>query len=287
MLRRHRPEEQPEALLQPHRERAEHDGREEQEAVRPSHRLADHAVGLHRPGQTDDQDHDRGVLPGDVPLARLAAGVARHHRHAPGPPPRTSRLEIPGLRRLYDWTLRLAAHPRAQVWLAIVSFAESSVFPIPPDVILAPMAVARPDLWWRSALICTAASAAGGVAGYLIGWGLYEAVALPIIDAYRLHEANERFRELYLRYDWLVVAIAGFTPIPYKLATIASGAVGMGILPFLIASIASRGARFFMVALVAAKFGPPVLAVIEKRLTLFTILFLVLLVGGFALVRLL
>jgi len=198
-----------------------------------------------------------------------------------------SALELPFIRRLYDWTLRLAAHPRAQVWLAIISFAESSFFPIPPDVILAPMAVARPDLWWRSALICTLASAAGGVFGYLIGWGLYEAVAVPIIEAYALEEADARFRELYLRYDWMVVAIAGFTPIPYKLATIASGAVSMPIVPFLIASVASRGARFFMVAFIAASFGPPVLAVIEKRLTLFTILFLVLLIGGFALVRLL
>lgn len=196
-------------------------------------------------------------------------------------------MELPFIRRLYEWTLTLAAHPKARVWLAIVSFAESSFFPIPPDVILAPMAVARPDAWWRSALICTLASAAGGVFGYLIGWGLYEAIAVPIIAAYKLQEANERFRELYLAYDWLVVAIAGFTPIPYKLATIASGAVGMGIIPFFIASMVSRGLRFFMVAFIAAKFGPPVLAVIEKRLTFFTILFLVLLVGGFALVRLL
>lgn len=194
-------------------------------------------------------------------------------------------MDLPFIRSLYEWTLKLAAHPKAQVWLAIVSFAESSFFPIPPDVILAPMAVARPDLWWRSALICTLASAAGGVFGYLIGWGLYETLAVPIIEAYALQEANARFRDLYLAYDWLVVAIAGFTPIPYKLATIASGAVGMPVIPFIAASVVSRGLRFFMVAFIAAKFGPPVLAVIEKRLTLFTILFLVLLVGGFALVR--
>ncbi len=194
-------------------------------------------------------------------------------------------MELPFIRRLYEWTLTLAAHPKARVWMAIVSFAESSFFPIPPDVILAPMAVARPEGWWRAALLCTIASALGGVAGYLIGWGLYEAVAVPIIEAYKLQEANERFRELYLAYDWLVVAIAGFTPIPYKLATIASGAVGMPIIPFIAASVVSRGLRFFMVAFVAARFGPPVLAVIEKRLTFFTLLFLVLLVGGFALVR--
>lgn len=194
-------------------------------------------------------------------------------------------MELPFLRALYDRVLALAAHPQARVWLFIVAFAESSVFPIPPDVILAPMAVARPDRWLASALICTAGSALGGVAGYLIGWGLYEAVAVPVIEFYRMHDAYERFRVLYLEYDWMVVAIAGFTPIPYKLATIASGAVQMAILPFIVASVLSRGARFFMVALVAAKFGPPVLAVIEKRLTLFTVAFLVLLVGGFVFVR--
>ncbi|MCS6855630.1 MAG: DedA family protein [Elioraea sp.] len=194
-------------------------------------------------------------------------------------------MELPGLRRLYDAVLRLAGHPQARVWLFVIAFAESSVFPIPPDVILAPMAVARPDRWLSCALICTAGSTLGGVAGYLIGWGLYEAVAVPIIELYRLYEADARFRELYLAYDWLVVAIAGFTPIPYKLATIASGAVGMAIAPFIVASVASRGARFLMVALVSAKFGPPVLAVVEKRLTLFTVAFCALLAGGFAFVR--
>jgi membrane protein YqaA with SNARE-associated domain len=194
-------------------------------------------------------------------------------------------VELPFLRALYDRVLALAAHPQARVWLFIVAFAESSVFPIPPDVILAPMAVARPDRWLASALICTAGSALGGVAGYLIGWGLFEAVGVPIIELYAMHDAYARFRELYLAYDWIVVAIAGFTPIPYKLATIASGAVQMAIVPFIVASVLSRGARFLMVALVAAKFGPPVLAMIEKRLTLFTIVFLVLLAGGFVVVR--
>jgi membrane protein YqaA with SNARE-associated domain len=194
-------------------------------------------------------------------------------------------VELPFLHTLYRRVLTLAVHPQVRVWLFIIAFIESSVFPIPPDVILAPMAVARPDRWLSSALICTAGSTLGGVAGYLIGWGLFEAIGVPIIEFYRMHDAYERFRALYLEYDWMVVAIAGFTPIPYKLATIASGAVRMGIVPFIVASALSRGARFAMVALVAAKFGPPVLAVIEKRLTLFTVTFLVLLVGGFALVR--
>lgn len=194
-------------------------------------------------------------------------------------------MDLPFLHRLYRRVLALAAHPQARVWLFVIAFAESSVFPIPPDVILAPMAVARPDRWVSSALICTLGSALGGVVGYAIGWGLYEAVGVPIIEFYRLHDAYERFRTLYLAYDWLVVAIAGFTPIPYKLATIASGAVRMGIVPFVVASVLSRGARFAMVALVAAKLGPPVLAVIERRLALLTIAFLALLVGGFVVVR--
>jgi membrane protein YqaA with SNARE-associated domain len=194
-------------------------------------------------------------------------------------------VELPFLHTLYQRVLALAAHPQARVWLFVIAFVESSVFPIPPDVILAPMAVARPDRWLSSALICTAGSAFGGVAGYLIGWGLFEAIGVPIIEFYRMHDAYERFRALYLEYDWMVVAIAGFTPIPYKLATIASGAVQMALVPFFLASVLSRGARFLMVALVAAKFGPPVLAVIEKRLTLFTIIFVVLLIGGFVFVR--
>jgi membrane protein YqaA with SNARE-associated domain len=194
-------------------------------------------------------------------------------------------VELPFLHTLYRRVLALAAHPQVRVWVFIIAFVESSVFPIPPDVILAPMAVARPDRWLSSALICTAGSTLGGVAGYLIGWALFEAVGVPIIELYRMHEAYERFRALYLEYDWMVVAIAGFTPIPYKLATIASGAVRMRIVPFVVASVLSRGARFFMVAFIAAKFGPPVLVVIERRLTLFTIVFLVLLVGGFVFVR--
>jgi membrane protein YqaA with SNARE-associated domain len=189
------------------------------------------------------------------------------------------------LRAVYDWMLRMAAHPKAPWWLAILSAAESSVFPIPPDVMLAPMAVTRPDRWRFLALLCTLASTVGGVIGWLIGFALFETVGQWIITTYQLQAQMPRFQALYDEWGVAVVAIAGFTPIPYKLATIASGAFKMNLLAFVLASFASRGARFVMVAFVAAKFGPPVLAVIEKRLALFTLLFLGLAVAGFLVVR--
>lgn len=191
------------------------------------------------------------------------------------------------LRAVYDWTLRLAAHPKAPAWLAIISFAESSFFPIPPDVILAPMAVARPDRWKFLAAICTLGSALGGCLGWLIGYALFETVGQWIIETYRLGAHMPRFQALYDDWGVAVVVIAGFSPIPYKLATIASGVFRMNLLAFFLASVASRGARFVMVAFIAARFGPPVLAVVEKRLAFFTALFVVGLVGGFAVVRLL
>jgi membrane protein YqaA with SNARE-associated domain len=191
------------------------------------------------------------------------------------------------LRAVYDWTLRLAAHRRAPIWLGVISFAESSFFPIPPDVMLAPMAVARPDRWRSLALVCTLGSAIGGVFGWIIGYALFETVGEWIVTTYGLAAQMPRFRALYDEWGVAVVAIAGFTPIPYKLATIASGVFKMNLAAFFIASVLSRGVRFFMVSFIAAKFGPPVLAVVEKRLALFTLLFVVAAVGGFMVVRLL
>jgi membrane protein YqaA with SNARE-associated domain len=191
------------------------------------------------------------------------------------------------LRAVYDWTLRQAAHPKAPTWLAIIAFAESSFFPVPPDVMLAPMAVARPDRWLYLAGNCTLGSALGGVFGWLIGYALFETVGQWIITTYGLQAQMPRFQALYDAYGVAVVAIAGFTPIPYKLATIASGVFRMNLLAFFVASLLSRGARFVMVAWIAAKLGPPVLAVVEKRLALFTALFVAGLVGGFAVLRLL
>jgi membrane protein YqaA with SNARE-associated domain len=191
------------------------------------------------------------------------------------------------LRAVYDWMLRMAAHPRAPTWLFLLSAAESSVFPIPPDVMLGPMAVAVPKKWPFLAGVCTLGSAIGGVIGWLIGYALFETVGQWVIATYSLADKMPRFQALYDEWGVAVVMIAGFTPIPYKLATIASGVFGMNLVAFFLASVVSRGARFVMVAFVAARFGPPVLAVIEQRLTFFTVLFVVLLAGGFLLVRLL
>lgn len=196
-------------------------------------------------------------------------------------------MDIPLLRRAYAWMLRAAAHPKARGILFGVSVAEASVFPIPQEVMLVPMVAAQPAIWWRVGLIATAGSVIGGLIGYLIGWGLYEAVAVHIINFYNLHAAEARFRELYEHYGWLVVAIAAVTPIPYKMATIASGMVLMPVVPFLIVCLLARGFRHLAVAWIAARFGPPILAVVEKRLALWTVIGLVVLVGGFLFLKVL
>lgn len=174
------------------------------------------------------------------------------------------------LRALYDRVLALAAHPRAPAWLAGVSFAESSVFPIPPDAMLIPMCLARPDRAWRYALICTIASVLGGIAGYAIGYYLFEALAVPVLRAYGYADALARFEGWYAQWGALVILIKGLTPIPYKIVTIASGAAKFDFAIFLAASIATRGARFFLLAWLIRRFGPPIKEFIERRLTLVT-----------------
>lgn len=189
------------------------------------------------------------------------------------------------IRKLYDWVLRLAAHPRAELWLAVVSFAESSFFPIPPDAMLVPMCLARPDRAFRYAMICTIASVVGGMAGYLIGWGLYEALAAPVIRFYQYEAQYEAFKALFDEYGLWVILIKGLTPIPYKIVTIASGAVHFDFLVFVLASIVTRGARFYLVAFLVRRFGPPIRAFIEERLTLVTTVAAAAIVGGFLALR--
>src|SRR5690242_12458486 len=174
------------------------------------------------------------------------------------------------LRKLYDRVLALAAHPKAPAWLAVVSFAESSVFPIPPDAMLVPMCLARPERALRYALICTIASVVGGVLGYAIGYYLWDALADPILRAYGYGDATARFTGWYEHWGVWVILIKGLTPIPYKIVTIASGAAKFDFLVFLGASIVTRGARFFALALLLRHFGEPVREFIEKRLTLVT-----------------
>ena len=189
------------------------------------------------------------------------------------------------LKHLYDRTLALAGHPRAPLWLAIISFAESSVFPIPPDVLLLPMCLARPEKAWRLALICTIASVAGGVLGYVIGYFLFDALARPIFAAYGKPDALATFQHWYDQWGLLLILVKGMTPIPYKIVTIASGAAHFDFVVFVLASIATRAARFYLVAALVWKFGRPVQHFIEKRLTLVTSIVAVALVGGFVALR--
>jgi len=189
------------------------------------------------------------------------------------------------IRRLYDWTLSLASGPRAPAALGSVSFIESSVFPIPPDILLIPMVIARRDKAWWYALLCTITSVAGGIAGYLIGMFLFEQVAVPVLTFYgKMHWLDE-FSTVFSQYGWWFVFIAGLTPFPYKVITIASGVAGLSLPVFIFASIVSRGIRFFIVAGLLYLFGPPIKDFIERRLGLMFTIFVVLLVGGFVLLR--
>ena len=191
------------------------------------------------------------------------------------------------LRRLYDGTMRLAGH-RAAVWiLAAVAFAESVVFPVPADVLLIPMVLAAPRRAWRYAAICTGASVAGGIAGYGAGAFLFDAVGLPLLRFYGYGEAFAEAQALYNAHGSLIVFTAAFSPIPYKVFTIASGFAGTDIGTFILASAAGRGLRFFIVAALLWRFGTPLRAFIERRLAPLTLAFVVLLVAGFVLLRVL
>ena len=191
------------------------------------------------------------------------------------------------LRSLYARTLALAGSPRAPWWLAVVSFAESSFFPIPPDVLLVPMCLARPDRAWRFAAICTIASVIGGAVGYLIGYAVFDQLARPIIALYGYADKFAAFQAMYAEWGLWIILIKGLTPIPYKIVTIASGAAGFDFWVFMLASIVTRGGRFFLVAILLHFDGERVRDFIERRLTLVTTLALVAILGGFALLKLL
>jgi membrane protein YqaA with SNARE-associated domain len=174
------------------------------------------------------------------------------------------------LHRLYDRLLALAAHRYGAWWLAAVAFAESSFFPLPPDAMLIPMVLARRDRAWRLALVCTLASVAGGAFGYLIGYALLDQLAQPLLRAYGLESAFAAFQARYAQWGVWVILIKGLTPIPYKLVTIASGAAAFNFPLFMLASLATRGARFFLEAALLHRYGTPVRNFIEQRLTLVT-----------------
>lgn len=189
------------------------------------------------------------------------------------------------LTRAYNWTMGLAGHRRAVWALMLVAFAESSVFPIAPDVMLVPMALARPRRAFVLACICTLFSVLGGLAGYWIGALLFESVGRPVLDFYGLGADFARFQEKYIAYGAWIVFGAGFTPIPYKVFTIASGAVGLDLATFILASALARGLRFFLEAGLLYVFGEPIRSFVEGNLKLVATLVVVALAGGFVVVR--
>lgn len=191
------------------------------------------------------------------------------------------------IRALYDWAMRMASGRHASTALGAVAFIESSVFPIPPDALLVPMVLADRARAWRYAFICTAMSVLGGLAGYAIGALLYEGVAQPILAFYGYGERFEAFAECYNSLGVWIVLIAGLTPFPYKVITIASGVTGLSLPVFVIASILARGVRFYAECLLLYHFGPPVRRFIEERLALVFTASLALLIGGFVVLKLL
>jgi membrane protein YqaA with SNARE-associated domain len=189
------------------------------------------------------------------------------------------------MRRLYDWMMRMAASRRAPWALALVSFIESSFFPIPPDVMLIPMILSRRDQAWWYASIATVASVVGGLLGYAIGYYFYDTVGLPILKFYGREHALDSFIAFVHTYGVPAVIIKGMTPIPFKVVTIAAGVAKMDLLAFIGASIIARAMRFYLVAGLLYFFGEPIREFIERRLMLVTTVFVVLLVGGFVAIR--
>jgi len=185
------------------------------------------------------------------------------------------------LRRIYDWCIDAADKPYALWILGAVAFAESSFFPIPPDIMLLPMSLARPKRAWLFATLCTIASVAGGVLGYAIGALLYDSVGQWLINLYHLGDKVESFRASYAEWGSVIILLKGLTPIPYKLVTITSGFAGYDIWLFILCSIIARGGRFFIVAIVLNRWGDVIRAEIEKRLGLWLTAFLLVLAGGF------
>ncbi|MEE9389478.1 MAG: YqaA family protein, partial [Paracoccaceae bacterium] len=184
------------------------------------------------------------------------------------------------IRQLYNWTLSLAEHPRALWALAIIAFLESSVFPIPPDILMIPMIIARPNRAFLIAAIAVMASVLGALLGYYIGWGLFESVGKPVLEFYGKAHAAEEFGARFNAYGAWAVLVAGVTPFPFKVITIMSGWTGLSLPVFIVSAIVARGLRFFIIAALLWKFGTPIRDFIERRLGLMFALFLVLLAGG-------
>lgn len=190
-------------------------------------------------------------------------------------------------RRIYDHTLNLASRKNALTWLFVISFIESSFFPIPSDIMIIPMVLATPKEAYKIAGVATVASVLGGYFGYFIGVYGFELIARPLLEFYGYMKQFGEFENYYHEYGAWIVFGAGITPFPYKIITIASGVVRLDLVVFTIASVIARGMRFYFIAWLLKRFGDPMKVFIEKNLNLLSILFLLLLIGGFAAVKLL
>ena len=185
------------------------------------------------------------------------------------------------LRNIYNWTLNKADHPKAPWFLSLISFAESSFFPIPPDIILIPMIIANKLKAWWYAFICTVSSVLGGIVGYFIGAFFYSTIGITIIQYYTLEEQFFNFESMYNQYGFWIILGAGFTPFPFKFITIASGFLHLNIFLFIIVAFIGRGLRFYLIAFLLRIFGNWINSFIDKYFNFLAILFFVLLIGSF------
>ena len=189
------------------------------------------------------------------------------------------------IHRLYSRTLAVAAHRHAMAAMALISFAESSFLPLPPDILLVPMTLAQPRRAWLIAAVCTIASVTGGYVGYAIGYFLFDAIGLPVLEFYHMMDKYEAFKAAFAEWGAWIIVIKGLTPIPFKLVTIASGAAQFDLVTFTMASLVSRSLRFFLLAALLWRFGEPIRDFIERRLMLVTSMIAAALVGGFVALR--
>ena len=189
------------------------------------------------------------------------------------------------LKRLYNWTLDKANHKNAKWYLSLISFAESSFFPIPPDILLIPMALASKTKAIFYAFICTFSSVLGGIMGYAIGYYSYNTVGIYIIEFYHLENSFSIFENYYNEFGMLIVLGAGITPFPYKFITIASGVFGLNIFLFIFVSIIGRGFRFYLIAILLYFFGEKIKLIIDRYFNVLTIVFFILLVGSVFIIR--
>lgn len=192
-----------------------------------------------------------------------------------------SKFHFKLFRILYDWTVMQSRSKNAPFALFFVAFAESSFFPVPPDVLLIPMVIGERKRWFRYASICTVGSVLGGILGYFIGWGLYESVGKVIINFYNMEAVVKIVGMKYAENAFLAIFTAAFTPIPYKAITITAGVFLISLEVLIIASIIGRAGRFFLVAGILRIFGKKIQDLLEKYFNIFSIIFIVLLIGGF------